>query len=387
MEKIPIVIGLDPGTASGYAILDTRGTILKTYSSKDLPLHEIIEQILDYGKPIVVGTDKAKIPTMIRQFAARTGSRILKPDTDLKVDEKKMLAKGKEGDDHQCDALASALFAFNKIKDVLGKIDAFVENERKHYLKNKIIELVVTKEVSIYEAMQHLEPTAETKLIKPAHSAPAQNFERNYYYLQKKMQLHVKENRILRDQNKALKRLLAEKSDIRKEKPQKELFSSLRQALQLKELSYRFLMNSLKDKERIIKEKNNEIHQFSLFLSRWAEIIVIKKLRNLGSQEFSLRQPLLRIGKDDVILVDNPNEMSDQVIAYLTDTISMMLTKKEPNARIKSSFACVPYSEIPFKEVGHFAIALKKDYAALKKKKEHFSAIIEDYQRERKLLE
>ena len=128
MDNKLLIVGVDPGTTLGYAVLDTDGNLIKTKSSKELSLNSLISEVIGLGNVIVVGTDKAKVPSLVDLFSVKTGGRLIKPRGDLKVSEKKKLIFGyKVKDEHQADALASALFAYKGIMSLLKRINVFVK--------------------------------------------------------------------------------------------------------------------------------------------------------------------------------------------------------------------------------------------------------------------
>src|SRR3989344_1898034 len=111
LERKLLIVGLDPGITTAYAVLDIDGNPLSFSSSKELSLNPLISEITEYGRVIITGTDKQKIPSLIQEFAAKTGSRVLNPKEDLKVQDKKNMTSGFSlKNDHERDALASALF-------------------------------------------------------------------------------------------------------------------------------------------------------------------------------------------------------------------------------------------------------------------------------------
>src|SRR3989338_1935418 len=78
-----LIIGIDPGTTTAYAIIDIEGKLIKTSSSKHLELSKIISAAIKTGKVALVGTDKSKIPNLVYTFAAKIGARIIAPNEEL----------------------------------------------------------------------------------------------------------------------------------------------------------------------------------------------------------------------------------------------------------------------------------------------------------------
>ena len=64
-----MIVGVDPGTTVGYAVLDTRGNVLGTRSSKQLELNSIVEEVVSFGSVLAIGTDKQKCPQLIEKIA------------------------------------------------------------------------------------------------------------------------------------------------------------------------------------------------------------------------------------------------------------------------------------------------------------------------------
>ncbi|MBI2650244.1 DUF460 domain-containing protein [Candidatus Woesearchaeota archaeon] len=161
-NKKLLIVGIDPGTTTGYAVLDIEGNLLHLNSSKQLDLNMLISDAISLGKVVLVGTDKAKVPHLVEAFATKLGAKVVSPQEDLKVDEKRRMASNFNfNDEHQADALASALFAYRETKALLDKIDFFAEENKKYSIKDKIKELVIKKKISIKSAVSMLEKKDE----------------------------------------------------------------------------------------------------------------------------------------------------------------------------------------------------------------------------------
>ena len=138
-------------------------------SAKELSVDSLIAKVTSAGIPVCVGCDKAKIPAFVEKFAVQVGAKLFSPPEDLRVDEKRKLAKGLGfKNNHEMDALASALFAFNRIEGLFRRVDKFLEGRKKAEFSDKIKELVVKKGISISGALDLLsEPERpEARIIK-----------------------------------------------------------------------------------------------------------------------------------------------------------------------------------------------------------------------------
>jgi len=76
-EKKLLIVGIDPGITAGCAILDINGKLIRLFSSKDFNLNSLISESIGFGRVILVGTDKLKVPGLVHAFAAKVGADIL----------------------------------------------------------------------------------------------------------------------------------------------------------------------------------------------------------------------------------------------------------------------------------------------------------------------
>lgn len=156
-----LIVGVDPGTTVGYAVLDTRGNVLGTRSSKQLELNSIVEEVVGFGSVLAIGTDKRKCPSLVEKAAAKTGARIIAPKEDLFVAEKEMLTKnytaGKAGNEHEKDALAAAIYAYKELEPLLQRIRKVLEDSGKQHMFGEVAEIVVTEGINIKAALRKAE--------------------------------------------------------------------------------------------------------------------------------------------------------------------------------------------------------------------------------------
>ncbi len=142
MEK-SLIVGVDPGTTLGYAIIDFQGEVIKVGSSKEFNLDILISELVRHGNVKVVSTDKRKVPGFVYKLSARLGAKVISPREDLKVDFKRSLVKMKLRNDHERDALSIAVYAFKQCKNLFQRVDVFLEKrnimEMSDHFKSKVI--------------------------------------------------------------------------------------------------------------------------------------------------------------------------------------------------------------------------------------------------------
>lgn len=118
------IVGIDPGTTIGVAVLDLDGDLLWLHSSKNYSLSDIILKISSFGKPLIVASDVTPAPETVKRIKSTFSALLYEVDEPLSVEEKIMLTKGfNYANDHERDALVACLQAFKKFKNKFAKIE------------------------------------------------------------------------------------------------------------------------------------------------------------------------------------------------------------------------------------------------------------------------
>ena len=157
MKKL--IVGIDPGLTTAVSAIDFNSNFVGAVSRKGFSRDDIIYEIAKLGDPVVITTDKKKVPNLVRQIARTFGSKIIAPNKDIPSQEKIDLIRGYNKyikNDHEEDALASALFAFNQVREKVKRIDKILEKEKLDSLKEDIISLVFKNELKVSDALNVL---------------------------------------------------------------------------------------------------------------------------------------------------------------------------------------------------------------------------------------
>ncbi len=153
-----LIMGLDPGTTTGYAILDINGEIIKIASTKGLISNKLILSTLKYGRVIVVGSDINPAPKYVKKFSKKLGAKLTFPNQRFSSREKNEFIETHVKDLHQRDALFAAKYAYKKISPLLKKIDRSLKKRDKEYLTDKIkLMLLQRSNCNISEAINAVE--------------------------------------------------------------------------------------------------------------------------------------------------------------------------------------------------------------------------------------
>ncbi|MGK2230546.1 MAG: putative RNase H-like nuclease (RuvC/YqgF family) [Methanobacteriota archaeon] len=120
-----VVVGVDPGTTTAVAVLDLDGELLNVTSSRSADTAEVIEWIIERGRPVVVAADVRSMPSNVEKIRRSFDASGWTPDDDLAVVDKKRATNEDEyrlENDHERDAAAAATFAYRDHADVFDKV-------------------------------------------------------------------------------------------------------------------------------------------------------------------------------------------------------------------------------------------------------------------------
>ena len=383
MNKKLLIAGIDPGTTVGYALIDLHGNVVSIGSEKHLDLDSLVSKTVSIGKVIVVGTDKGKVPGFVEKFANALGARLVTPDHDLLSREKAELVKGYRGDDHQLDSLAAALFSFKKLRTLLKKVEEYIENYDKQNIAAKLTDLVVSKGMSISKTVDILEkPDKEEEKIVAKAIRERKFEEKDFLKLYSKLKDIEKENYLLREQNRKIKQEIIDlEKPKEKKKPYEKRFNQL---LRQRENRFFVLERELSSKDTEIDVLESEMNKLCYFLSSLNKNILLKKLDNLGNIELEKKEKLLKISKDDILLVDDPNIISDKAIEKIKTKVDIIVYNKKPGKKVSSlPFIFIDAKKLDIEENQYFAIVSKEEFEKEKSKVDVLSKVVEDYKKER----
>ncbi|MFB6205478.1 MAG: DUF460 domain-containing protein [Haloglomus sp.] len=118
-----VIVGLDPGTTTAVAVVGLDGEVLETLSTRTADTAAVIEWIIERGRPILVAADVEPMPETVEKIRRSFDAAGWVPETDLPVDTKQHRTRETAYDnDHERDAMAAALHAFDAHEDQFERI-------------------------------------------------------------------------------------------------------------------------------------------------------------------------------------------------------------------------------------------------------------------------
>ncbi len=221
-----VIVGIDPGTTTAVAIVSLEGEVLDVWSSRLSDTAEVIEWIVERGRPVIVAADVTPVPETVEKFRRSFDAAGWTPARDLPIDEKQHRTREfPYEDDHQRDALAAALSAYdaheNQFERVTRKLPPGID-------RGEVIARVVAGEESVEAVLRDLEgeeePDEEESVHQPRELTPEEKRIRDLERQVERLQSHVStlEGR-LEERDERIEDLEAELAVTRREERRKVL--------------------------------------------------------------------------------------------------------------------------------------------------------------------
>ncbi|AMD30071.1 hypothetical protein Nps_03480 [Candidatus Nanopusillus acidilobi] len=151
-----LIVGIDPGTNLGLAVIDDNGNIIDKLSGKNIQNEDIIKYISDLKYVVLITTDKKEIPKTILDIASKLNIGVYNPKEDISLEIKNKYYQDENlknifENNHEFDAYISAIEALKKLKEIFEKAKKVSESQEeyikilRYILKNRKVEVVAAK--------------------------------------------------------------------------------------------------------------------------------------------------------------------------------------------------------------------------------------------------
>ncbi len=254
-----LIVGIDPGTTTGIAILDLKGKILALRSGKEISRRDLIRYIGNFGTAVLIATDVTVLPKFVEKVANTFNSLIFRPKKLMKVSEKQDIvndclrdSKRKVSDAHIRDALACAIKAYYSYLPIFEKINKKVK-EMNVDIPIEKIKVLVMRGYSIYDAISILsfKPEEEEVIFKESPQDEATKIEA----LNSKIFQLIEKNIRLKQQIEDISKNNAKLEDKNKDS-KKEIIKLQKEVETARSKTYYRLRG-----ERLIRAQASEINQ------------------------------------------------------------------------------------------------------------------------------
>jgi len=339
LKRKNILVGIDPGTKTGVAVLSLRGKVISVESMKDMGKDKVIKYISSLGFPTIIATDKSKPPSMVESVSNNFGSVLFHPEKDItKKDKASLTRKYNPKDSHQRDALAAAFYAFREYRDTIRKIEKTIDNLNLWRYEDDIKDLIIRKKarnISVaIEAVFSKKKRADRYLKedrKLTRGEAEQILEKTRNLLKEKEKIIG----ILENYSSKLEKRLKEAEEKNLELTKK--LEKIKKSKIPKKKDYEKV--SLREK---IKEKNNEIKKLLQNIKTLKEIkktrseglVPVKVINNSTIDEITKAEKNIGI-RNDILYFKRYSKFSKQFIRKLKENKVEMIIGNFPD-KIKS---------------------------------------------------
>ena len=162
-----VIVGIDPGTTTAAAVVSLDGRVLDRFSSRTADTAELIEWLIDRGRPLIVAADVTPMPETVEKFRRSFDATRWVPPSDIPVDEKVHRTRDHEYEnDHERDAMAAALYAYDDHED---QFDRIAEKTPRQFDREEVIAHVVSGGASVEAALRELSDEPEADAEESTH--------------------------------------------------------------------------------------------------------------------------------------------------------------------------------------------------------------------------
>ncbi len=210
-----LIIGVDPGTNCGLAILTLNASPLYLKSRKGLTRGEITRIVMQYGTPLIVGADVTPVPDFVSKLATMLNAVLFAPESVLEASEKREITRI-YSENHQIrlrnpharDALAAAIKAFQHYRNKFEQVEGEVRRLQAPISTEEVKALVVRGQ-PIQRAIEavfpkHVEEEPAYPQELPESVADIEEYELKIRSLQDKIAFYKEQSNQLKASNEEL---------------------------------------------------------------------------------------------------------------------------------------------------------------------------------------
>ncbi len=378
-----LIVGIDPGTTTGFACLDLNGKLISTGSERQLGKDQLVRLLSESGSPLIVGCDKHNIPGLVESVAAQFGAVIHAPQQDTLASDKRELTQDvKTANVHELDAIASARLAYNAFAPVIQRTYRKLEAQGKEAFFDKVIVLVIKHKLSITGAVLAVEQPALPRVQALRQVIAISSVKtRNIVQLYNDAVLFEHANTLLKQKLKEVQDQLA-----------KAIRTNTTLQTKMDSLSVQKAGVRLLHQESRIAQlrKERDTHQFSL--RKEQQLIenifyqMQKRMVHISPRlkTFATHEPCTMLARDAVVFVQSVSSASPKIHAMLSH-LRALVCEVLPSAAIREQLP-IPCILADSTNVFYYKNWVCIDCNWLSdqlQKTEVFHKVIEEYKKER----
>jgi uncharacterized protein len=311
------IVGIDPGTTVGIAILSLDGDLLYLKSFRGIAPDEVVKLIAEYGKPAVIASDVTPMPGSVEKIRRSFNAVPASPGIEVSAEEK--IALGKTfgySNDHERDALTAALLTYRSYKNIFTRIEkkapqnSDLELIKLHVISGDSIEAAIDKVRVSNEAEK---PRARERSEKPEERTVDESL------LKMRETIHRQGEHIqnLQEYLEDLKEELAAKDRkisklaSRLNSFKKEAYTEVRKSkeIQIREGTIESLKKELSHKNKTVKElrrRSNKLRKIQKMEVR-GEGTAVKVIAAFTKESIAETKEKYGLKEGDVVFLEEPS--------------------------------------------------------------------------------
>jgi len=405
------IVGIDPGTTVGIAILSLDGELLYLKSFRGIAPDEVVKLIAEYGKPAVIASDVTPMPSSVEKIRRSFNAVPASPGIEVSAEEK--IALGKTfgySNDHERDALTAALLTYRSYKNIFTRIE-------KKAPQNADVELIkfhVIHGVPIEAAIEKVQASGEPEKSKPKERAEKPEEKAIDETLLKMRETIQRQSEQIQHLQEHLEELIEEliakdrkisKLESRLNSFKKEAYKEIRKSkeIQNRDEIIESLKKEVSKKNKTIKElrrRSNKLRKIQKMEVR-GEGTAVKVIAAFTKESIAETKEKYGLKTGDVVFLENPSGGGAATAQILVDAgVRAVLIPEDISHAASETFfkGDVPVLKgIPLERAEDFAMVepetLKAAIAAWEKeadekrhkaKQDELQSLFEEYKSERR---
>ena len=379
-----LIVGVDPGTTTGIAMLDFDGNMLTLKSTKIFSRSKIIRMIIQCGTATVIATDVVPPPDFVQKLANVLKARLYLPSRVLSVAEKQEIVQQyakeksiKVANSHQRDALASALKAFSHFKNMFEKIRAqiretgvnlsFDEVGAKVIRQSLPIKTVIAQMISKIDKQEPPSVVLEKK--QDAYDATLERFGKRIALMKNKIKNLTELNEQLMEENQQLKEQISRlKEHIEAKRSKESLELRKTREFTIRDSEIKTLKSRIQQLRNRITELQTQLATLRnmKILETRGDAIPLKVIESFAQKSICEVDETFGIKRGDIILfIDASGGGSSTAELLIEKSLKaiMVMTPMSHLAKEKFLEVGIPVisaTDSDIRRVGEFAVIEKK---------------------------
>ncbi|UUX91492.1 DUF460 domain-containing protein [Methanoplanus endosymbiosus] len=402
-RKKHLIVGIDPGTTFGFAALDYEANLIALKSSRQMSVADWIEEISVVGKPVIIATDKSRMPSTVEKIKRAFSAVPFIPAEEKRQEEKYSVTSGYSySNDHERDALYAALeahkFFKNKFRNIERKIPAGVDLE---LVRTGLIR-GMTPEQILGDILPESVDKKRSEVLEGDLSAgkdpkisQLEGMVRNLkdYAAELEEKLAQKDAEII-SLEKRLTSERSERSEVRKRDAE----------IELRERNIKTFKKRLRSAERKNKRLLKQIDRLKRFADvQTGEFIPFKVIPSLTKDSLRLLEDEFGINEGDIIYAGNTGGWGSTAVQMLSESsVQALIAGKDEDLKLKDALRALNIVFIGARDInlslrGKFGYLLRSDLESAllswqsgqekfmkSKSEEMLESIVMEYQSERR---